>query len=127
VGINKAEAQERLPRRRTKKQTISEALDGGPPLPLPRPWGSTPPRESFSGLEEFLSSGYFRSMVVKPDGEGGGTFTLKGVLEMWTPSPCVYMHGTIASLEMLPSVLDDLLRKGCWRVDQYAKPPARDR
>lgn len=123
MGINKDEARERQPARRSKKQTLSEAVLGRESAPS-RGTGYAPaPREGYGDFGEFLASGNFRSMVFKPDASGGGTFTLKGVLEVRASAVGVYMHGTVASVEMLPSVLDDLLWKGCWRRDQYWKEP----
>lgn len=61
-------------------------------------------------------------MVVVPDGRGGGTFTIKGVLEVRSTPVGVYMHGTVDSVEMLESVLCDMLRKGHWRIDKYWRP-----
>lgn len=127
MGINKDEARERIPARRSKKQTLAEAVDRRMPPPAPRPFGAAAPRESYGDFHEFMGSGDFRSVVFKPDGQGGGTFTVKGLLEMWTPPVSVYLHGAVDSVEMLPSVLDHLVRKGAWRIDQYAKPSNRDR
>lgn len=82
----------------------------------------TPPREGYSDLQELLATGQFRSLVVKPGEHGGGTFTLKAVLLVPKGPVGVYMHGEVDADEMLPSVIDDVLAKGCWRVDKYWRP-----
>lgn len=81
-----------------------------------------PPREGYSNLQELLATGQFRSLVVKPGEHGGGTFTLKAVLLVPKGPVGVYMHGEVDADEMLPSVIDDVLAKGCWRVDKYWRP-----
>jgi len=127
VGINKDEQRERTPARRSTRQSLSEAVDRRPPAPPPSPTFVAAPRESFRDLGEFMASGYFRSMVVKPDSAGGGTFTIKGVLEVRSTSVRVYMHGAVAALEMLPSVIDEVLWRGQWRKDTFGEPAPRDR
>lgn len=127
MAINKDEARERQPARRSKKQTLAQALGSRMPPPPAGPYGSPPPRESYSNLWEFVAAGHFRSMVVVPDGRGGGTFTVKGVLELRAAPVGVYLHGAVDSLEMVETVVDDLLRKGHWRRDKYWKASARDR
>lgn len=73
-----------------------------------------------------MASGHLRSLVVKGDGDGGGTFTLKAVLEVPEGALGVYMYGEVASVEILPSLIDDLLRKGDWRWDKYFAASARE-
>lgn len=127
MATNKDEARERTPSRRSTKQTIAEALVGRVQAPPARPFGPSYPRESFGDLRDLMDSGYFRSVVYKPDDHGGVTFTLKAVLEVRSSPIGVYMHGHASSVEMAASVIDDLLRKGVWRVDKYARPSPRDR
>lgn len=86
-----------------------------------------PPRARYNDLGDLMASGDLRSLVVKGDGDGGGTFTLKAVLEVPEGALGVYMYGEVASVEILPSLIDDLLRKGEWRWDKYFAASERER
>lgn len=76
----------------------------------------------YDSLGALVASDEFRGLAVRPDGHGGGYFTIKAVLEVRDAPLGVYLYGHVDSVEMLPSVLDDVLRKGAWRVDKYWKP-----
>lgn len=104
----------------------AQAAQPARPVPAPITRYVAPPRACYDDLGDLMASGHLRSLVVKGDGDGGGTFTLKAVLEVPEGALGVYMYGEVASVEILPSLIDDLLRKGDWRWDKYFAASARE-
>lgn len=77
--------------------------------------------DCYDSLGDFLQSGQFRSLVVRPGNGGGTTWTLKAVLELPEGLAPVYMHGVVKHADQIPSVVDYCLQRGDWREDRYYK------
>lgn len=92
---------------------------GAQEAPPARPRVSAYRGEGFDDLGDLLASGCFTRLLVRDDGTGGGTWTLKAVLEARGQSLPVYMHGHVKNVADLPAVIDRLLRKGDWHEDKH--------
>jgi len=120
VGESKAERQKYLDREATRREIERkqrqadwpEGAGGG----FDRLAASA---RGYDSLWSHLGSGEFRSLVYRPAGGGGGTFTLKAVLEVQQTAYGVYMYGGLKHAVDLPGLLDSLLLRADWREDKY--------
>lgn len=77
-------------------------------------------QDSYDSFGEFLATGQFRRLLVRPDGFDGATWTLKAVLDLPEGDAPVYMHGSVKHTLDLPAVINYCLEKGDWRHDRHA-------
>lgn len=75
--------------------------------------------DCYDSLGDFLASGQFRGLFVRPGVGSGATWTLKAVLHLPEGDAPVYMHGAVKHHDEIPSVVDYCLQRGDWREDKY--------
>lgn len=122
VKINVDKLNETLAKGKARQAQLAREKSGSQEVPTDvasRPRGITFRGHSYDSLADFVASGDFRRLIVRPDGRSGGSWTLKGVLLVRETSQPVYMHGQVTELwEVLP-LIDRLLRQGSWHQDRY--------
>lgn len=122
MAINGEKLREKLEQGTARKKAVARAAAGpaeAPTVGLPRPRGGSYRGQGYDSFGDFVASGDYRRLIVRPDGHTGGSWTLKGVLLVRERSLPVYMHGFVDHLSALLPLLDRLLRKGEWHEDRY--------
>lgn len=122
MSINEEKLKAKLGSGKARQAALARAAGGpaeAPAASLPRPRGGSYRGQGYDSFGDFVASGDYRRLIVRPDGATGGTWTLKGVLLVRERSLPVYMHGHVDSLDQVLPLLDRLLRKGEWHEDRY--------
>lgn len=100
-----------------KKAPTDKRAPGGTGRGIPSP--TVRAQHWYGGFEEIVDSGEFTSLVLRADGPHGTlAFTLKADLVGIGP---MYLHGYVRSFDELHLRLSELLAKGDWRYDRYAR------
>lgn len=122
VTINGEKLKQKLEQGKAR-QAANRRAEKGPAAPpaagVPRPRSAGYRGQGYDSFGEFVASGDYRRLIVRPDGRDGGSWTLKGVLVVRERSLPVYMHGVVDNLAEVLPLIDRLLRKGEWHEDRY--------